>query len=155
VKNSLLYAGASMALVVAAAACGSPYSGSGAASATGGATIGVRSTQLGQILDDGSGRTVYLFEADKRTTSTCYSTCASVWPPLTTAGKPQASSGVSSSELGTTSRTDGKTQVTYNGHPLYYYVGDGKAGDTTGQGLNQFGAEWYVLSPAGAKIDNG
>jgi predicted lipoprotein with Yx(FWY)xxD motif len=155
VKNSLLYAGALMALIVAAAACGTPYSGSGAGGATGSATIGVRSSQLGQFLADGSGRTVYLFEADKGATSACYSTCASVWPPLTTAGNPQALSGVTSSELGTTSRTDGKTQVTYNGHPLYYYVGDGKAGDTSGQGLNQFGAGWYVLSPAGAKIDNG
>jgi predicted lipoprotein with Yx(FWY)xxD motif len=155
VKNSRLYAGALTALVVAATACGSPYSGSSRPSATGGATIGVRSTYVGQILDDGSGRTLYLFEADKATTSSCYSTCASVWPPLTTAGKPQALSGVSSSELGTTSRSDGKTQVTYNGHPLYYYAGDSKAGDTTGQGLNQFGAGWYVLSPAGAKIDNG
>ena len=81
--------------------------------------------------------------------------CASAWPPLTASGTPRAGSGVSAKLLGTTKRADGKTEITYAGHPLYLYAGDQKAGDTTGQGLDQFGAEWYVLSPAGSKIDEG
>ena len=67
-------------------------------------------------------------------------------------GRPKAGSGVNASMLGTTTRSDGKDEVTYNGHPLYYYAGDQKAGDTNGQDLNQFGAPWYVVSPAGNKI---
>ncbi|MFC4012826.1 hypothetical protein ACFOY2_36735 [Nonomuraea purpurea] len=120
--------------------------------ATGSATVTVRDSRLGKILVDGRGRTLYLFEADKGTNSTCYSACASAWPPLTTTGRPQAGGGVSPALLGTTTRTDHTTQVTYNGHPLYYFLSDAKPGDITGQGLNSFGAEWYVLNPKGDKI---
>jgi predicted lipoprotein with Yx(FWY)xxD motif len=84
--------------------------------------------------------------------STCYGACAALWPPLTTTGKPHAGAGVSASLLGTTKRSDGKVEVTYNGHPLYYYVADTKRGQTTGQGLNQFGAPWWVLTPTGKEI---
>ncbi|WP_218034349.1 hypothetical protein [Acrocarpospora corrugata] len=119
------------------------------------ATVAVRDSKLGKILVDGRGRTLYLFEADKGTSSTCYSECASAWPPLTTKGKPQAGSGASPALLGTTARTDHTTQVTYNGHPLYYYVTDVKPGDITGQGVDSFGAKWYVLDPNGDKIDRG
>ncbi|MFF3669556.1 phosphatase PAP2 family protein [Microtetraspora malaysiensis] len=119
------------------------------------ATVTVRDSKLGKILVDGRGRTLYLFVADKGTSSTCYSACASAWPPLTTTGKPQAGSGVSPALLGTTTRTDHTTQVTYNGHPLYYFVTDVKPGDITGQGLDSFGAKWYVLDPKGNKIETG
>ncbi|WP_214108619.1 COG4315 family predicted lipoprotein [Acrocarpospora catenulata] len=119
------------------------------------ATVAVRDSKLGKILVDGRGRTLYLFEADKGTSSTCYGKCTTVWPPLTIKGKPQAGSGASPALLGTTARTDHTTQVTYNGHPLYYFVTDAKPGDTTGQGLNSFGAKWYVLDPHGNKIDKG
>jgi predicted lipoprotein with Yx(FWY)xxD motif len=87
--------------------------------------------------------------------SNCSSACLSIWPPLTSQGNPQAKGGALAAEIGTTSNTGGKPQVTYGGHPLYYYVGDQKPGDTKGQGLNQFGAEWYVLAPTGNKIDHG
>ncbi|GLW96387.1 hypothetical protein Misp02_04740 [Microtetraspora sp. NBRC 16547] len=117
------------------------------------ATVAVRDSKLGKILVDGRGRTLYLFEADKGTSSTCYSTCATAWPPLTTTGKPQAGSGASPALLGTTARTDHTTQVTYNGHPLYYFVTDVKPGDITGQGDDSFGAKWYVLDPKGNKIE--
>ena len=96
--------------------------------------------------------TVYLFEKDKGSTSTCTGSCAQYWPPVTTSGAPKAGSGAMSANLGTTKRSDGKTEVTYSGHPLYYYAGDKKPGDVTGQGLNAFGALWYVLSPAGKAI---
>jgi len=117
-----------------------------------GAVVAAASSPLGQILVDGSGRTLYLFLADTGTSSTCTGPCATAWPPLLTKGAPVAGSGATASDLGTTKRGDGTTQVTYAGHPLYYYVADTKPGQMTGQALNQFGALWYVLSPTGSKI---
>ena len=118
-----------------------------------GVTVGVKRSDLGTMLVDAKGRTLYLFEADETTKSTCYGACAGVWPPLTTTAAPKAGPHVIASELGTTKRTDGTTEVTYHGHPLYYYAGDGQPGATKGQALDQFGAEWYVLAPSGSKID--
>jgi predicted lipoprotein with Yx(FWY)xxD motif len=141
-------------LKVAPATPGSPTAktpaGGGAAA---GVTVAVRDSKLGKILVDGQGRRLYLFEADKGTKSRCYGACARAWPPLTTTGKPQAGSGISSALLGTIARTDHTTEVTYNGHPLYYFVSDTKPGDTTGQAIDSFGAKWYVLNPKGNKID--
>lgn len=117
------------------------------------ATVAVRSSKLGQILVDGQGRTLYLFEADTSDKSTCNDACARAWPPLTTSGEPKAGEGVTADLLGTTTRDDGSAEVTYNGHPLYYFDGDEKPGDTTGQDLDQFGAEWYVLNADGNKIE--
>jgi predicted lipoprotein with Yx(FWY)xxD motif len=108
--------------------------------------------KLGQILVDESGMTVYLFLADSGTASTCYTSCAAIWPPVLTTGAPQAGAGVQASLLGTTTRTDGKVEVTYAGHPLYYFVKDKVAGDVTGQGINGFGALWWVVAPSGASI---
>ncbi len=119
------------------------------------AAVGVARSRLGRILVDGRGRTLYLFEKDKSMASTCYGACAGIWPPLTTAGKPHAVQGALAARLGTTRRSDGKLEVTYNGHPLYRYVGDTQPGDTKGQGLNQFGGGWDVLSPKGTKIEGG
>ena len=116
-------------------------------------TVRPARTDLGAILVDGTGRTLYLFEKDSATNPTCYGACASAWPPATAAA-PHAGTGASSTLLGTVHRSDGTNQLSYNGHPLYYYAGDAKAGDTTGQGLLQFGAKWYVLGPNGVKIDN-
>jgi predicted lipoprotein with Yx(FWY)xxD motif len=128
---------------------------SSSAGASGGASVALANSKLGKILVDGKGQTLYLFEADKGKASTCDGGCASAWPPLATAGKPMAGTGVSASKLGTTKRSDGTNEVTYNGHPLYTYAGDGVPGQTTGQGLDDFGAEWYVLSGAGNKIEMG
>jgi predicted lipoprotein with Yx(FWY)xxD motif len=124
-----------------------------AAPATTGAAINIGSTKLGQVLVDSNGLTVYLFLADKGTMSSCNSaSCVQYWPPVLTTGAPQAGSGVTASLLGTTARADGTTQVTYAGHPLYRFINDKAAGDATGQGLNAFGAPWYVVSPSGAQI---
>jgi predicted lipoprotein with Yx(FWY)xxD motif len=112
-------------------------------------------TALGTVLVDGQRRTLYLFEKDKGTASNCTGACASVWPPLTSAAKGVTSRDLPATKLGSITRADGKTEVTYAGHPLYTYAGDTKPGDTPGQGLDQFGAEWYVLAPSGNKIDNG
>jgi predicted lipoprotein with Yx(FWY)xxD motif len=126
-----------------------------AANGSGGASVALASSKLGKILVNGEGRTLYLWEADKGTTSTCDGACASAWPPLTTAAQPIAGTGVSAAKLGTTERSDGTTEVTYNGHPLYTFAGDGAPGQTTGQGSDGFGAEWYVLSAAGNAIETG
>jgi predicted lipoprotein with Yx(FWY)xxD motif len=157
-----IFLGAALAAPLAAlaiAGCGGSggavkASSPAATKSAGGATVDVRTTNLGKTLVDAQGRTLYLFEKDKGMNSTCFGSCASVWPPFTTSGKPKAGAGVTASLLGTTARSDGKPEVTYNGHPLYYYAADQKPGDTTGEGLDQFGAKWYVLSPTGKKIDN-
>jgi len=129
--------------------------GKQSSSARGGTTVAVAKSKLGKILVDSKGRALYDFVKDKGTASTCYDACAALWPPLTTKGKPLAGRGVHASLLGVTKRKDGKVEVTYNRHPLYYYVADSKRGQTTGQGLNQFGAPWWVLSPAGKEIHRG
>ena len=123
--------------------------------ATGGTRVAIGKSALGRILVDSKGITLYDFPPDKGTTSVCYGACAALWPPLITKGKPLAGPGVRASLLGTTKRKDGKLEVTYNGHPLYYFVSDRKPGQTTGQGLIQFGGPWWVLSPAGKEIHRG
>jgi predicted lipoprotein with Yx(FWY)xxD motif len=107
---------------------------------------------LGKILVDSKGLTVYLFQKDTGSMSTCSGACATDWPPVTTTGKATAGSGLTASMVGTTTRSDGSKQVTYNGHPLYRYIGDQKAGDTNGQGVSAFGARWYAVSPAGSTV---
>jgi predicted lipoprotein with Yx(FWY)xxD motif len=120
------------------------------------ATVGVSdNSSLGKILVDSQGRTVYLFKKDTGPMSTCSGACATEWPPVTSTTKPTAGNGATGSMLGTTKRSDGSTQVTYNGHPLYRYVGDAAAGDTNGQNLDFFGGKWYVLSPAGTANTSG
>lgn len=118
-------------------------------------TVAVAKSRLGRILVDSRGITLYDFVKDKRGASSCYGACAALWPPLITKGKPHAGHGVRVSLLGTTKRRDGKLEVTYNHHPLYYFVTDRKPGQTTGQGVNQFGGPWWVLSPAGKEIHRG
>ena len=120
-----------------------------------GTMVKIANSPLGRILVDSKGITLYDFVADKGTTSVCYGACAALWPPLLTHGKPIAGPGVRASLLGTTKRSDGKLEVTYGGHPLYYFVSDRKPGQTTGEGVNQFGAPWWVLSAAGTEIHNG
>ncbi len=152
----LLSAAVMLPLVaLVAAGCGSSGGTSTAtANASGGssATVSVASTGLGNILVDSKGMTLYLFEKDSGTTSACFGGCATAWPPLRASGKPTAGAGAKASLLGTTPRSDGKPQVTYNGHPLYLYQGDSSQGDTNGQGLNAFGGGWFALSPAGQQV---
>jgi predicted lipoprotein with Yx(FWY)xxD motif len=124
-----------------------------AATGTGGAPLDVTSNpKLGKILVNPNGRTLYDFVIDKGTTSVCYGACASLWPPYLTKAKPVAGPGVSAALIGTTKRKDGSTEVTYAGHPLYYYAADRTRGQITGQALNQFGAPWYALAPNGREI---
>lgn len=118
------------------------------------ATVSTRTGSLGTFLVGSNGHTLYLFEKDTGAKSHCYKTCAGIWPPLLTKGAPKAAGTAKSGLLGTTKRKDGTKQVTYNGHPVYYYSADSSAGSTKGEGLEAFGAEWYVLNPTGNKIDD-
>lgn len=112
-------------------------------------------SKLGTVLAAGPKKlTVYMFEGDHGASSSCSGACASVWPPVTTSGAPTVSGAASSSDLGTITRSDGTTQVTYKGHPLYFFARDKDSGDAYGEGVKGFGADWYVLAPSGAKVDN-
>lgn len=106
----------------------------------------------GAYLADGEGRSLYLFEADEAGKSTCHDACANAWPPLTTSGEPQAGKGIDADALGTFERPDGSMQVTYDGWPLYYFIKDKAPGDTKGQDIEGFGAEWYLVTPGGEKV---
>ena len=153
----LLAAAAVIPLVaLAVSGCGSSSDDSRSPTATkpvgSSATVSVANTGLGKILVDSQGKTLYLFEKDTGTKSTCSGGCATIWPPLRASGKPTAGTGVKASLLGTTQRSDGNTQVTYDGQPLYLYEADASAGDTNGQGVNAYGALWYVLSASGNEV---
>jgi predicted lipoprotein with Yx(FWY)xxD motif len=172
IPRAMAVASAALALGVAAAGCGSssssnaaPASGGTSASSSGkssgygygspsastsAVTLKTANSSLGTILVDQDGKTLYLFEADGMNKSNCDGGCVSLWPPVT--GKASAGSGVQSGMLGTTMRSDGSSQVTYAGHPLYWFSGDQNAGDTNGQGLTDFGGAWYAVSPAGKAV---
>jgi predicted lipoprotein with Yx(FWY)xxD motif len=122
---------------------------SGAASA-----VSTKTSSLGTFLVDAKGRTLYLWNADKGSMSTCTGACAQAWPPLTTTSTPKASGAVKASLLGTTKRADGSREVTYAGQPLYTFAGDTQPGQTTGEGSNGFGAPWWVVTPAGKALQH-
>ena len=154
---TFLASGAALLLVaLAVAGCGSSGSSSSSAPPTTSsgrqATVGISNTGLGKILVNSQGRTLYLFGKDSGTTSACTGACAGNWPPLRANGKPTLGSGASASLVGTIGRSDGKRQVTYNGHPLYLFKGDQQPGDTKGEGLTAFGGTWYVLSSSGNQV---
>ena len=168
-RHTTLLVTAALMPLLAASGCGSDDSGGSSSSSGGGsggsaagtppkaangraATIGAEKSGLGQILDDSKGRTVYLFQKDTGSTSNCNGACASAWPPVRVSGKPVAGTGVTASMVGTTKRSDGGRQLTYNGHPLYTYTGDQKPGQTNGQGLTAFGGGWFALSPSGNQV---
>ena len=116
-------------------------------------TVTTAPTALGRILVDGRGHSLYLFEKDAPGRSACSGVCANYWPPLLTNGKAIAIKGAKPSLLGSVRRSNGSRQVSYAGHPLYFFSGDSRRGQTNGEGLQDFGAGWYVLTPAGKKID--
>lgn len=119
------------------------------------AAVQIAATQkagVGTYLTDASGRSVYVFMMDKGDSSSCYDACAAAWPPFLGTGEAMAAdTSVRANLLGTLKRRDGATQVTYKGAPLYYYEDDKKPGDITGQDKFEFGAKWYLVSPAGGK----
>jgi predicted lipoprotein with Yx(FWY)xxD motif len=149
--------------LLAAAACSSGGSSSGSTSSTSAAAaapasstsstvITTKTSSGGSFLTNGAGRAVYLFMADSTGKSTCDGACASAWPPVIAAGQPTASGGAQASDLSTITRSDGTKQVTYDGHPLYYFEGDTGPGTDKGQGLDGFGAKWWLVTPTGSSI---
>ena len=128
----------------------SPTSASDAGSVVAVAKVG----DLGTIIVDSEGRTLYDFHKDEGASSACYGACAGAWPPLLTEGEPQAEAGAMANQLGTTKRKDGTVQVTYAGWPLYTYVGDKAPGEANGNDIDQFGAEWYALQPNGEEPED-
>jgi predicted lipoprotein with Yx(FWY)xxD motif len=148
---------ASSAPASASAQASSPAAAASApASSAAAVTVNLKSLSgiEGKALVDGTGRALYLWEADTNGMSTCTGACAAAWPPVTVSGTAQAGSDVTQSLLGTVKRADGTEQVTYNHHPLYYFAGDTGPGMAKGQASKDFGADWYVLNAKGSKIDN-
>ncbi len=137
---------------VALAGCGGGGGSAGASPVPLKTTVGVANTGLGKILVNSQGHTLYMFGKDVGTKSSCYGACAQNWPPLRSAGKPTAGRGADASLVGKTMRTDGKPQVTYNGHPVYLFSGDSSSGNTNGEGTNAFGGIWYALSASGNQV---
>lgn len=137
-------------LVVVAAGCGGAIPGSNG----GPAAVKLDSSKLGHYLVDGQGHTLYLFERDQRGESYCNGACASVWPPFETSSPPRAMAGIPASALGTIKRGDGDMQVTYRGHPLYYYAADASTPDhEKGENVSQFGATWYLVGANGRPVE--
>ena len=143
----LLVGAVTLAVVTIAAAS--------AFAAGGNAIVKVGPSNLGRILVDAHGKTLYIWAHDKSSKSTCNGACAGYWPPLITKGRPQAIAGANGKLLGTSRRSDGRMQVTYAGHPLYYFVQDTKAGQTNGEGLTDFGGRWDPVSAAGKAVRRG
>jgi predicted lipoprotein with Yx(FWY)xxD motif len=149
-----------IAVALLVAACGSAAKSASKAvggnasdvSSSSALSIGTTHGSAGTYLVGAGNRAIYLWEADSKNMSRCSGACASVWPPVTTHTTPHAGAGVHAGQLGTIARAGGVKQVTYNGHPLYYYAGDSHAGTTTGQGSDGFGAKWWLVSPGGNAI---
>jgi Uncharacterized protein conserved in bacteria len=147
-KNKILFSNLIIfALILSACASATPTPS--AIQPTGPATVNVsQNATLGSFLVDSKGMTLYLYTTDTPNTSNCYGPCATAWPPMLTNGAPISGTGLTASLLGTTTRTDGTTQVTYNGWPLYYFQTDKVAGDTSGENVQ---GVWFVITPAGVK----
>jgi len=150
---------AAAALLIAGCGGGSSNNSSSstpAKSPSGSALVNSASTaSLGDLIVGPNGRTLYAFKKDTGAASACSGACASEWPPLTTSGKLTSSGDVPMASLKTVKRDDGKLQVTFDGHPLYYFAGDSAPGQANGQGLDDFGASWWALSPSGKEITSG
>ena len=144
--------GSSSSTGAAAAPASSAAAAPSSAASGSAAVIATASSSGNTFLTDGSGRAVYLWAKDTGDASMCSGACAGAWPPVTTTGAPTASGSAAASDLGTITRSDGTKQVTYDGHPLYYYAGDSGAGMASGQGSDNFGAKWWLVSPAGSDV---
>jgi len=142
--------------LLAAAACSSGSSSSSGSTSNGTATsstmITTKTSSGGSFLTNSAGRAVYLFMADSSGKSACDGACAAAWPPVIAASQPTAAGSAQATDLGTITRSDGTKQVTYNGHPLYYFEGDTGPGTDKGQGLDNFGAKWWLVAPTGSSI---
>jgi predicted lipoprotein with Yx(FWY)xxD motif len=125
---------------------------SAAAGASGGTVITTAKSSAGTVLATSSGRAVYLWVKDTGDMSNCDGACAGAWPPVTTTATATATGGAKASDIGTITRSDGTKQVTYDGHPLYYFAGDSGPGTASGQGSDGFGAKWWLVAPTGSDV---
>jgi predicted lipoprotein with Yx(FWY)xxD motif len=125
---------------------------SAAAGASGGTVITTAKSSAGTVLTTSSGRAVYLWVKDTGDMSNCNGACAGAWPPVTTTATATATGGAKASDIGTITRSDGTKQVTYDGHPLYYFAGDSGPGTASGQGSDGFGAKWWLVAPTGSDV---
>jgi predicted lipoprotein with Yx(FWY)xxD motif len=135
----------------AAIAVGCGETSSAATQTATGTRIKVADSGLGRVLADGSGEALYLFDKETGPKSRCYGTCAEVWPPVLAKGRPSAGAGAEAGKLGTTRRANGKLQVTYAGHPLYYYVDD-SPGTILCHDVFEFGGNWLVVAADGEAV---
>ena len=147
--------GASSSAAAPAASPAGGSSSSAGASSSGGTVITTAKSSGGTVLASSSGRAVYLWAKDTGDMSNCNGACAGAWPPVTTTGTATASGGAKASDIGTITRSDGTKQVTYDGHPLYYFSGDSGPGTASGQGSDAFGAKWWLVAPTGSDITAG
>jgi len=135
-----------------AGGCGGGGNSTTTGAAGGNAALRVAQTDVGKVLVDAQGRTLYLFEKDAGGMSSCFGECANDWPPARATRNPTVGGGLTAAKAAATARSDGKPELTYNGHPLYRFEGDHKPGDTTGQNVDAFGGEWYAVSPTGDEV---
>jgi predicted lipoprotein with Yx(FWY)xxD motif len=142
--------GSSSTAAASSSPAGASAPSSAAASGSGTTVITTASSSGNTFLTSGSGRAIYLWAKDTGDASACTGACASAWPPVT--GTATAAGSAKASDLGTITRSDGTKQVTYDGHPLYYFVGDSGPGTATGQGSDNFGAKWWLVSPTGSDV---
>lgn len=145
----------SILAIAAASAIGGGATGDGAvaeASKRSGTKLTAVSSSYGRVVADRRGEALYLFGKEKGKQSRCYGACARAWPPLLTRGRPRAGKGIKQRLLGTTRRRNGKLQVTYAGHPLYYYVDD-SPGRILCQNVTEFGGLWLVVKPSGKPVN--
>jgi predicted lipoprotein with Yx(FWY)xxD motif len=149
--SSAASAGTGAAPAAPASPAGGSSSSAGAGS-SGGTVITTASSSAGTVLTNGSGRAVYLWVKDTGPMSNCNGACAGAWPPVTTTATATAAGSAKASDIGTITRSDGTKQVTYDGHPLYYFSGDSGAGTATGQGSDGFGAKWWLVAPTGSDV---
>jgi predicted lipoprotein with Yx(FWY)xxD motif len=145
-------AASSSAAAPAASPTGASSSSTGAGASSGGTVITTAKSSAGTVLTNGSGKAVYLWVKDTGDMSNCNGACAGAWPPVTTTATATAAGSANASDIGTITRSDGTKQVTYDGHPLYYFSGDSGPGTATGQGSDSFGAKWWLVAPAGSDV---
>jgi predicted lipoprotein with Yx(FWY)xxD motif len=150
VASALLVAACSSAAATPSST--TPASGTSGSASTTATVITTHAGSAGSFLTNGSGRAVYLWTKDAKNMSDCSGACAGAWPPVPATGTVTASGGAQASDLGMITRSDGTKQVTYDGHPLYYFAGDTGPGQVTGQGSDGFGAKWWLVAPSGTQI---
>lgn len=149
-RNPLVHVLSVAVVALVIAGCGGSSGGSSSSSSP---QVHTAKTSVGSLLVAPSGRTLYRFAKDTGPSSTCTGACAANWPPFTATTLPKTAGGIAGGTLSLIKRSDGMRQVAVAGHPLYLFTGDQSAGQFNGQGLDAFGAKWFVVSPGGKDVN--